>query len=242
MKKKSKIFDIEEQLHTAVCVPAIRESFKGWRAGGYKGITETTRELLNFWFNHDHILHDGRKFSYHYFQREAIETLIYISEVQKINSRKELLEKYAYQTKDLRLPPVDEFARFCFKMATGSGKTKMMSLAIVWQYFNAIKEEMSQKYAKNFLIIAPNVIVFERLKTDFENGKIFKTDPLIPKHFMYFWEMNFYMRGDSERASSEGSLYLTNIQQFYDRENSASSKEPEQMTGDSLAVHLQLKN
>jgi len=62
-------------------------------------------------------------------------------------------------------------------MATGSGKTKVMAWAIVWQYFNAEREE-DEQYAKTFLVLAPNVIVFERLKEDFANGKSFRTDPL----------------------------------------------------------------
>ena len=56
--------------------------------------------------------------------REAIETLIYIYEVEKVRSRKDLLEHFAYQTKDLRLPPYDDFSRYCIKMATGSGRRK----------------------------------------------------------------------------------------------------------------------
>ena len=42
--------------------------------------------------------------------------------------------------------------------------------------------------------------------------------------------MDFYMRGDPERASSQGALYLTNIQQFYERGGSADADEPEVMT------------
>lgn len=63
-------------------------------------------------------------------------------------------------------------------MATGSGKTKVMALAIAWQYFNAAAEGRGDCAAS--LIIAPNVIVFERLRTDFAGGRIFKTDPVIP--------------------------------------------------------------
>lgn len=141
------LFNIQERLSTAPCVPAIRKEVQQWREDGYKGITDTTRELLNFWFYTDH----PNRFKYHYAQQEAIESLIYIYEVKKIRSRKDLLEKYAINQKDLRLPPYDEFARYCIKMATGSGKTKVMSLAIVWQYFNAVKED-DKEYAKNFLI------------------------------------------------------------------------------------------
>ncbi|NTU50460.1 MAG: DEAD/DEAH box helicase family protein, partial [Desulfobulbaceae bacterium] len=191
------IFNIQEQLNTAACVPAIREAVKAWRTAKYKGITETTRELLNFWFYTDHLLPNGQIFRYHTAQREAMETLIYLYEVEKVRNRKELLEKYAFNNKDLRLPPYDDFARYCLKMATGSGKTKVMAMAIVWQFANAVREDAEQ-FAKNFLILAPNVIVFDRLRTDFESGRVFRTDPLIPRHFQWWWEMEYYMRGDTE--------------------------------------------
>ncbi|MDZ7402228.1 MAG: DEAD/DEAH box helicase family protein [candidate division KSB1 bacterium] len=228
-KDQFELLDLRDRLSTAPCVPAIREAVAAWRQGGYKGVTDTTRELLNYWFHTDHRLYNGRPFRYYDAQREAIETLIYVYEVEKIRSRKALLERFAYDTKELRLPPFDDFARFCIKMATGSGKTKVMSLAIAWQYFNAVRED-DQQYAKTFLIIAPNVIVFERLKTDFESGRIFRIDPVFPKHFSLMWDMEFYMRGDPERASSIGALYLTNIQQFYERESLSRNDEPEIMT------------
>ncbi len=37
----------------------------------------------------------------------------------------------------------DAWNRDAFKMATGSGKTKVMSLCIVWSYFHAIRESDS---------------------------------------------------------------------------------------------------
>ena len=223
------LFDLQEYLNTAPCVPAIREAVTKWRDGGYKGVTGTTRELLNHWFYTDHILHNGRSFSYYTCQRESMEALIYIYEIEKLRTRKALLEKFAYQTKDLRLPPYDEFARYCIKMATGTGKTKVMSLVIAWQYFNAVREN-DDEFAKTFLIIAPNVIVFDRLKTDFQGGVVFRTDPLFPKHYELFWDFEFYMRGDSERAHSIGALYLSNIQQFYERPTKSKTEEPEELT------------
>jgi len=114
-------------------------------------------------------------------------------------------------------------------MATGSGKTKVMALAIVWQYFNAVRED-DEQYAKTFLVLAPNVIVFERLKEDFANGNIFRTDPLFPRHFKLFWEMECYMRGEAQRTHSNGALYLTNIQQFYERANASKEEEPAEIT------------
>lgn len=227
--KQKSLFGIQEYLLTAPCVPAIRETVANWRENGYKGATKTTRELLNYWFFTDHFLPNGNRFKYHLSQKEAIETLIYLYEIEKLRTRKDLLERFAFQTKNLRLPPYDKFARYCIKMATGSGKTKVMALAIVWQYFNAIREDEDQ-YAKIFLVIAPNVIVFERLMTDFHGGKIFRADPMFPKHFELFWDFEFYMRGDKERTSSSGALYLTNIQQFYERPSRQKTSEPEVLT------------
>jgi hypothetical protein len=72
---------LEARVSTAPLVPGIREKVKDWREAGHKGVTDTTRLLLNHWFYTDHRLPDGRKFAYHYFQREAVETLIYLYEV-----------------------------------------------------------------------------------------------------------------------------------------------------------------
>ncbi|MBL7973892.1 MAG: DEAD/DEAH box helicase family protein, partial [Candidatus Kapabacteria bacterium] len=226
--EQKSMFDIQAQLSTAACVPAIREAIKGWRATNYKGITDTTRELFNFWFNTDHRLPQGNTFRFHTAQREAIETLVYISEVAKINSRKQLLEQYAFSQRDLRLPPYDEFARYCLKMATGSGKTFVMGMSIVWQFANYLRGEVG--YANNFLVLAPNVIVFDRLKSDLESGILFRKLPFIPNHLQWLWDMEYYMRGDAERSHSQGALYLSNIQQFYERSSGNSPGEVEIMS------------
>lgn len=226
------LLDITAKLRSGPCVPALREAVKSWKAADCKGITDTTRTLLNFWFHADHKLRTGRPFKYHGSQQEAVETLIYVWEVEKIRTRKDLLEKYAQNVPDLRLPPADGFARYCTKMATGSGKTKVMALAVAWQFFNAVREqtEVAKDYAKTFLLIAPNVIVFERLKSDFGNGNIFKNDPIRPKEFDIFWDFDCVMRGEGERAYSEGVLFLTNIQQLYERPDRSNEDEPEPMT------------
>jgi type III restriction enzyme len=219
---------LDARVATAPCVPAIREKVKTWRDAGCKGVSDTTRILLNYWFQTDHKLSDGRKFKYHPFQREAIETLIYLYEVAKVRRHKSLVEGFATR-RDLLLLQYDDFARYCTKMATGSGKTKVMSLTIAWQFFNAVAEARDD-FAKTFLLIAPNVIVFERLRTDFDGGRIFRADPVVPPELEIFWrDFQCYMRGDGERASSLGALYLTNVQQFYERQSSGDD-EPEELT------------
>ena len=128
---------LEARVATAPLVPGIREKVKAWREDGYNGISDTTRILLNYWFYTDHRLPNGRKFAYHYFQREAVETLIYLYEVTKVRRHKNLVETFATRS-NLRLLQYDDFGRYCVKMATGSGKTKVISLAIAWQFFNAV--------------------------------------------------------------------------------------------------------
>ncbi len=220
---------LEPHVKTAPCVPAIKEAVNEWRASDYKGVTDTTRILLNYWFKTDHRLQNGSPFYYFDAQKSATETLVYLYEVAGVRRHKDLIEKYAGSNKDLRLLQYDDFARYCIKMATGSGKTKVMALAIAWQYFNAVNEGRDD-YARTFLLIAPNVIVFERLKKDFAGGKIFRADPMIPPELKIFWDFDCHMRGDPERASSQGALYLTNVQQFYERADNGNGDEPEEMT------------
>jgi type III restriction enzyme len=74
------------------------------------------------------------------------------------------------------------------------------------------------------------VIVLERLKTDFAGARIFHTDPVVPRELAIFWELDCVMRGDAEKAPAEGMLFLTNIQQFYERPERNGDDEPEPMT------------
>src|SRR5437867_11500219 len=102
---------LEAKVSTAPCVPVIREKVKAWATGAkYAGVTDTTRLLLSYWFHTDHRLPNGRKFKYEYFQREAIETLVYLFEVAKARSHKSLVEGFATHS-DLRLLQNDLFAR-----------------------------------------------------------------------------------------------------------------------------------
>jgi len=112
------------------------------------------------------------------------------------------------------LPAADHY-RYAVKMATGSGKTLVMAMAVAWS-FSHKKFEASSALSKSFLVIAPNIIVFERLREDFENGKIFQDWDLIPPEWKHDWQMTFIMRGETRKSTTEGTLYLTNIHQLYE--------------------------
>lgn len=49
----------------------------------------------------------------------------------------------------------------------------------------------------------------------------------MPPHLRYLWDVETRVRGDGERAHSEGLVLLTNIQQFYERPDRSNGDEPE---------------
>jgi type III restriction enzyme len=220
---------LDARVTTAPGVPAIRKAVAEWRGSAYKGASETSRVLLNHWFLTDHRLPNGAVFQYHPAQREALESMIYLFEVAKVRRHRDLLERFASNVPGIHVLQNELFPRYAVKMATGSGKTKVISLAIAWHYFNSVAEG-DQDFARTFLVIAPNVIVFERLRADFGGGRIFALDPIVPPELDIYWDFACYMRGEQERASSQGALYLTNIQQFYERAAPPAGNEPTELS------------
>ena len=60
---------------------------------------ETSRYLLNHWFKTDHMIKDAQtgkayQFRYHWAQREAIESIIYLHELRKIGNVASLLTEF----------------------------------------------------------------------------------------------------------------------------------------------------
>lgn len=213
----------------------LRSVVRAWRETDYAGASDTTRELLHHWFLRDHIIttEDGFQFPFRYYfcQREAIETLIYVNEVRQIGTLSGLVGEFAGEEADTMArgvnPDDDRWAKYAFKLATGTGKTKVMSLAIVWSYFHSLKEPDSTM-ARHFVVIAPNLTVFERLKDDFKpsrgGGDIFDNDPLIPPAWRDEWNLTTVLQKESSGASTGGTLYLTNIHQLYAKPSGRTSQ------------------
>ncbi|MEN2993684.1 MAG: DEAD/DEAH box helicase family protein [Bacteroidia bacterium] len=224
-------------------IQSLRHAVKTWRQQGYPDTTATTRALLRHWFEAaPHRLEKKGEITYFYYnwaQREAIETIIYLYEVfpkqQGLAHPAGLPEliRYFYPQnaadKDaliLGLPPEEKlYPRYCTKIATGAGKTKIMSLVIAWSYFNAIREN-HPLFTTYFLIIAPNLIVYERLKEDFEGGKIFHEDPVIPPGWRSLFQLDVVLQDEPHIPTGRGLLYLTNIHRLYPREKAKKAKEP----------------
>ena len=227
-------------------VPKIRVGVNAWRDSGYAGASEVTRRLFEYWFDEDHEVKDfGVPFRYYYCQREAIETLAWLVEIVGEGDVKKLIESHAtifkkdllhsnisFQTtidgrrQLLRyvpeldrdgvqdLPP-ENLRRLAFKMATGSGKTWVMAMAIVWSRFHKQRVPGSE-LSTNFLIVAPNVIVYQRLERDFAANRIFHELPLIPPEWLGTFSQKVILRGETTEPDPSGNLFLTNVQQLYE--------------------------
>lgn len=202
-------------------VNRVRAAVDGWRANGYPGASATTKRLLGFWFDDEHRNDDGWPFQFYFCQREAVETFIYLTEIERVRSFRDLLD---YAAQGILIDPAEtKRPRLAFKMATGSGKTMAMSLCIVWSYFHALYEPDSP-LTTAFLVIAPNVIVFERLKVDFGDNATFRRDPLVPPEWSEDWDMTVLLQDDPAPVTTRGVLYLTNVHRLY--EASASRANP----------------
>lgn len=154
---------------------AIAGEVDGWRNQGYSPFpSETTRQLLAYWFEREHDEADR----FYDCQRRAIETVIYLHEVRGVRTLLELYEAFAPERLSL-FPAVAQevrgipFMKYCVKMATGSGKTWVLAALLAWQYFNTLDGETNAPYSSRFLVVAPGLEVLNRLLDSFKG----KRDP-----------------------------------------------------------------
>lgn len=199
-------------------VSTLKNSVIAWRDKKYEGASKVTKRLLNFWFNEDHLREDDTKFEFWRCQREAIETLVYAYEICGYDNLVKLV-----QGMNINLffnPSQYRWNKYAFKMATGSGKTFVMAITIVWQFFNKLyKTNNGRRYTANFLMIAPNLIVLDRLKDAFEDGKIFSEFPFIPEEYGPDFDFQLISQNEDVKSHSRCILHLTNWQQFVEHED-----------------------
>ncbi|OGQ06184.1 MAG: type III restriction endonuclease subunit R [Deltaproteobacteria bacterium RIFCSPLOWO2_01_44_7] len=205
-------------------VAKLRKEVKKWRDSGYAGASATSSSLLNWWFKTDHPMpqNDGTTslFQYYFAQREAIETIIYLHEIVRVKDKYDLMRFDSSGILTAGMFP-ESWRRYVVKMATGSGKTKAMSLVLAWCFFHKLYEEEST-LARNFLIIAPNIIVLERLRHDFDGLKIFFQDPVLPEngHEGRNWRDDFqltlHIQDNLGTTRKTGNIFLTNIHRVYE--------------------------
>ena len=205
-------------------VADLRKKVKEWRDMQYEGASDTSKALLNWWFKEEHILYDqhgvSSSFRYYFAQREALETVVWLYEVAKVKDKYDLIRYNSTGVLSAQMF-TEDWLRLVIKMATGAGKTKVMSLVVAWAYFHK-KYESDSKLAKNFLLITPNVIVFERIKNDFEGLKIFFSDPVLPdngyqgQNWQDDFQITLHLQDDLRNVSDTGNIFLTNIHRVFE--------------------------
>ena len=199
-------------------VEKVRRGVTDWRASGYAGASETTRALLSYWFERDHFIYgeDGPSlFRWYFAQREAVESAVWLYEVA---GARDPLSLIAYDsTGAVSAGMFDEiWTRYVLKLATGAGKTKVASLLIAWCYFHKLYEEGSG-LSTNTLLIAPNIIVLDRLRVDFDGGRIFYSDPILPpngydgREWTGDFQLTVHVQDEIGHVGINGNLFLTNI-------------------------------
>ena len=216
-------------------VHKIREKVKAWRDEGYRGAAETSKSLLNWWFNTPHLMEgaDGEisEFQYYFAQREALETTIYLYDVVGVRDKYDLMRFDSSGAISTGMFDED-WRRFVLKMATGTGKTKVMGLVVAWSFFHKLYEPGSD-LSRNFLVIAPNIIVLDRIYHDFQGLRVFFGDPVLPDNGFdgHNWRDDFQLtlhRQDEVRVlRPTGNIFLTNIHRVYSSDQSPPSPDDE---------------
>lgn len=218
-------------------VAQIRTQVHEWRMAGYPGISATSQALLRHWFKDVHLLPgpDGQvvEFRYYFAQREAVETAIWLFENQQATDAYSLMRYDSSGLVSKGMFP-ENWARYVFKLATGAGKTKVLSMLIAWSYFHKAYETGST-LSRNFLLVAPNIIVLDRLLDDFDGLKIYSTDPVIPENgfagrdWRNDFQLTLHVQDEVGTVSPAGNLFLTNIHRIYE-ETPGASPEDEDLT------------
>ena len=214
-KKKAQQLSIEfeewtaDRLEENQLINQIRERVSFWRQGNYMGVTRTTRGLLEYWQREDR---EKRLF---FAQIEALETVIYLTEVaHKVNDgwiREQLREGNREANPDL--------FRMAFKMATGTGKTVVMAMIIVWHVLNKRANPQDNRFGDAFLIVTPGITIKDRLRV------------LLPADPDNYYRAFDLLPPDRMSELNQARIVITNYHAFQLRERVKTSKLAKELLG-----------
>jgi type III restriction enzyme len=180
----------------------VRERLALWRQGGYRGITRTTAQLLEYWRRPE------RERKLFFCQIEALETVIYITEVAG---------KYGDAWIENELARVNADAnpllqRMAIKMATGSGKTVVMAMLIAWHALNKLANPQDKRFADAFLIVTPGITIRDRLRV------------LLPNDPQNYYRALDIVPADRLAELGQAKVLVTNFHTFKLRERLPAGK------------------
>lgn len=195
-------------------INGIRKEVKAWREAGYPKASRITKELLDFWFNNKERRANLRLF---FCQREAVETAVWLNEIAERdpNTGNYILNLLSERRHTVSKDDAYVLPRTAFKMATGTGKTVVMAMLILYNYLNKRANPMDTHYADHFLLCAPGITIRDRLNVlqldysqrsnNFERTDYYHQRGLIPPQF------------EKELGGLNASITIVNYQQFLPR-------------------------
>ncbi len=204
-----------------------------WESGSFIGkVSAITQDLLRFWFSGP--FRDARAVNFHQGQQQAILNTIYVHEALKTESVFDMYTSVSNEiTSEMELSYLikDKFShpKYCVKMATGTGKTWVLNALLIWQYLNAKFEESPKGfYSKRFLLVAPGLIVYERLldaylgkeeqdgtrnfaSSDFKKYEELFIPPAYKEALFGFVQSNVVKKEEiGQKITGEGMIAITN--------------------------------
>lgn len=225
-------------------------------------VTPITAELLKYWFTEPYITE--RPYNFHAGQRQSILNIIYLHEVLHIDKVLDIYERIAPEL----MPEVNmavlakekyNIPKYAVKMATGTGKTWVMHALLLWQMLNAHHEEVpSGRYTQYFLIVAPGLVVYDRLldaymgrlksgtnerdpqTNDFYRNKELYLPPVYRDEVFGFIQNNVVSKEDGigKKTTGNGLVALTNWHLFLsgDDERKCDDDSPSSIITDILPL------
>jgi type III restriction enzyme len=198
---------LEEKTTSNTLVNAIRKDVDQWRElpPSQWGVTPETQRLLLHWRDP----HRERK--QFFCQREAIETLIWLTEVAP--------KKFSEDIKTANAEANPGLYRLACKMATGAGKTTVMAMIIAWQAVNKARRPNAKNFSDAFLIVTPGITIRDRLRV---------LNPGDPSNTYEFFDL---VPSDLMDAVRRARIVITNYHAFMLREKEQVSKLNRQILG-----------
>lgn len=209
----------------------IPDIVKGQQTALMDEVTPVTAELLKYWFQDDYV--QLRSTNFHEGQRAAILHIIYAHEVLNAPNPEYLYREIATDallngdTLGEVTRPQNNHPKYAAKMATGTGKTWVLNALLIWQYLNRHEYPDDQRFTSNFLLVAPGLIVYDRLldsflgkerngEREFETSDIFTNKEIfIPDNYrdqiFGFVQSSVVTKGDiGKKVTGSGLIAITN--------------------------------
>jgi type III restriction enzyme len=181
----------------------VRGRVKQWRENRHFGVTRTTAQLLQYWTRPER---ERRLF---FCQIEALETLIYLTEVAKQHG--DTWIENSIQTANADANPL--LYRIACKMATGSGKTVVMAMIVAWQTLNKLANPQDARFTDTFLIVTPGITIRDRLRV------------LMPNDAgNYYRQLDIVSPDDLTNELGKAKIVITNFHGFLPRERTSAGK------------------